>query len=254
MPASSGMAVNVPTPANPRKTGSSENTIGLVLEALSGKVPPPQNHSEFTGTSPASARSALRGWLCRTTCASLSSVRQRRGMRPIRHVVERHPRPVHRPAWRMPGAGSRAAGAGTNASAAAHPAGSPASPNKGRKAGRNASTSCCVSDNAAPRRQQARAIDVGADVRRVGAQPCGGRRSSRPASATRVKAAGGQRFGSKLKWRSSCACSPGAADDLVRATQCSRQRRWQRDAGEPLRPSAAAGSARATVSPGNAPR
>lgn len=61
----------------PRSRGSPEWIVGIERPDGSGKPASPHNQRPLTGISPRAVRSALPGWLCRMTCASPSSWRQR---------------------------------------------------------------------------------------------------------------------------------------------------------------------------------
>ena len=175
----------------------------------SGRIPPPQNHSELTGGLPAATRAALCGWLCSTTWASLSSARQRRPSGPFGQMLE---------AGRAPRASAGAANTGSFdfARQAQVPAGrcrridGEAGIAEQRAQGRQQRLDVGLAElHGLVMRQQARAVDVRAHVHRIGTQPCGQGAAS-PASNSRVNAATGQPRGSRSKWRSSCARSPGS--------------------------------------------
>src|SRR5690606_26552667 len=175
-------------------------------------TPPPQNHSEFTGGWPAATRRSFHGWVCRTTCASLISVRQRRTAASRAGSV-----PTRVSNRSLPSASS---GSGNDGSAvpsgrrryqregSGASIGKPASPNSVRSAGSRASASSrasCRPSATANRRAPLMS----------GRTQAGSARSQRPpaspgASTPRVSAAAGQPRGSSSKCRCSCARSPGS--------------------------------------------
>src|SRR5690606_27987777 len=202
--AGSGSSVEPASAAIARSPESSLSTRACRHPARSGSVPPPQNHTELIVASPAAARSALRGWLCRMTCASLSKARQRRPSGPAGRCSNRSSPSASsigviggRP---LPFASLRYQRVGTGASSD-----SPASSNTGRKASANSAASLASSSKASP-------WDKSLTPFMSGRTWTGSARSHRPspaspASCCRVAAATGQVASGMLK----CRAGPGAS-------------------------------------------